>query len=69
MREYELLYLRMPETSFNNRLAQRPKGKQKHFIIESLDSSVFVSQTHNVEHSLRFNDRKGRRIVTSIQKG
>ncbi|MBI4654362.1 MAG: hypothetical protein HY752_05145 [Nitrospirae bacterium] len=34
----------MPETSFNNRLAQRPKGKQDRFIIESFDSGVFVSQ-------------------------
>jgi hypothetical protein len=37
----------MPKTSFNNWLAQRPKGKQKRFIIESLDSGVFVSQAHN----------------------
>ena len=37
----------MPETSFNNRLAQRPKGKQKRFIIESRDSGVFVSQARS----------------------
>jgi hypothetical protein len=36
------------ETSFNNRLAQRPKGKQKRFIIEYLDFGVFVSQAHNL---------------------
>jgi len=38
----------MPETSFNNRLAQWPIDKQKRFIIESLDLGVFVSQAHNV---------------------
>ena|SRR3989338_7637969 len=32
-------------------------------------SATPFSSTQNVEHSLRFNDRKGRGIVTSIQKG
>ncbi|MDP3296136.1 MAG: hypothetical protein Q8N09_00835 [Thermodesulfovibrionia bacterium] len=40
--------LGMPETSFNNRLAQRPKANKKRSIVESLDSGVFVSQAHNV---------------------
>lgn len=39
----------VPATTDNNRLAQRPKGKQKRFIIASLDSGVFVSQAHNVK--------------------
>lgn len=39
---------RMPETSFNTMLAQRPDGKQKRFIIERIDLGVFVSQAHNV---------------------
>jgi hypothetical protein len=43
----------MPETSFNNRLAQRPKGKQKRFIIEFIDLGVFVSQAHNVSGNFR----------------
>jgi hypothetical protein len=41
----------LPETSFNNRLAQRPKGKQKRFIIKAMDSGVFVSQAHNVSQN------------------
>jgi hypothetical protein len=45
----------MPETSFNNMLAQRPKGKQKRFIIESFASGVFVSQAQNV--ILSFNQK------------
>lgn len=40
---------RTPETSFNNRLAQRPKGKQQRFIIESFDRGVFVSQAQIVK--------------------
>ena len=38
----------MPETLFNNRLAQRLKGKQKRFIVESPDCGVFVSQAHTL---------------------
>jgi hypothetical protein len=39
----------LPAQADNNRLAQRPKDKQKRFIIEFLDSGVFVSQAHNVK--------------------
>jgi len=39
---------RKPKTSFNNRFAQRPKGKPKLFIIKSLGLGVFVSQAHTV---------------------
>jgi hypothetical protein len=39
---------RMPETSFNNRLAQMAFGKQKRSIIEKGVLGVFVSQAHNV---------------------
>ncbi len=38
----------MPETSFNNMLAQRPDGKQKRSIIQQIELGVFVSQAHNV---------------------
>ncbi len=44
-------YFDMPETSFNNRLAQRPHVKQKHPLIGKLDLGVFVSQAHKVRRN------------------
>jgi hypothetical protein len=39
----------MPETSFNNRLAQWVFGKQTGSFIGNIDRGLFVSQAHNVK--------------------
>jgi len=48
----------MIETSFNNRLAQRPRGKQKCFIIESLDIGILFCKltTLSVQYRQQFKE-------------
>jgi hypothetical protein len=43
------VFRRMPETSFNNMLAQSPDRKQKRSITGLIDLGIFVSQAHPVK--------------------